>query len=152
MVYLKRFLLFVLALILIVEEWLWGILTALGNILTRLLHLQKIELWLSQCPPKLALSAFIVPFLLVAPINLLGLGLMVHGLVLRGVALEIIAKLLGTLLVARVFKLTKKQLLTFRWFHFIYNRILQWLAWAHATTPYRLAKALKTSLIQRLRR
>lgn len=141
---LKKFLLSILAVILIIEEWLWAILTALGSWLTRLLHLQRFELWLTQVPPKLALVAFIIPILIVLPINLLGLGLIGHGLFIRGLAVELFAKLLGTILVARVFKLAKTQLLTFRWLTWVYNTILGWLSWAHrlvtSTAVYRFIR------------
>lgn len=152
---LKKLLLSLFAVVLIIEEWLWEILTRLGARLARLLHLQKFEAWLARCPPHLALLAFIIPVLAVAPINLLGFVLMAYGKILHGVLVEIGAKLLGTLLVARVFKLTKPQLLTFRWFQILYEKITGWLAWAHArlaaTTAYRTASAIKAK-IKRLSR
>ena len=149
----RKLLLSLLAILLIIEEWLWDLLTTLGSLLTRLLHLQRLELWLTQTPPRIALLAFIVPLLIVTPINLLGLGLIGNGLFLKGVAVEIFAKFLGTILIARVFKLTKNQLLTFRWFAWGYNKILSWLDWAHyqvtSTTVYRLAKKLQYSVFRR---
>jgi hypothetical protein len=124
-------------------------LTALGSWLTRVLHLEKLENWLRKAPPKLALISFIIPILIVSPINLLGFGLIGHGFIIRGLMVELLAKLLGTLLIARVFKLTRPQLLTFPWFAWIYYIILGWLSWAHqrvaATAVYKLAKRLKES-------
>ena len=147
MPYLKKFLLSLLAVILIFEEWLWIVLTALGTWLTQALHLQKIELWLVKAPPNMALVAFAIPILIVSPINLVGLGLIGHGMFMRGLAVELFAKFLGTILIARVFKLTKTQLLTFRWFAWIYYTILGWLNWAHqlvtSTTVYKRAKQFK---------
>ena len=81
---LKNILLAVLAIILIIEEWLWDVLTAFGAYLSSLLRLQQFELWLSKTPPLIALAAFIIPVLVVSPINLLGFVLMAHGLLLRG--------------------------------------------------------------------
>lgn len=143
----KKLLLSILAILLIVEEWLWDILTAFGHQLAQILRLQAVERHLSQASPALALIAFCVPLLIVTPLNLAALGLLAHGLILQGIALEILAKLLGTLLVSRVFSLTKPQLLSFRWLAWLYNTIMGWLHWAHQriveTMTYRLIKGLQ---------
>lgn len=143
----KKLLLSLLAVILIIEEWLWDILTALGRHLARLLHLVRFERWLSQAPPKVAVVALAVPMGIVTPINLAAFWLLAHGLILQGVLVEILAKLLGTLLIARIFALTKTQLLTFGWFAWIYTTITGWLRWAHerisGTAVYRMAQHLK---------
>ena len=127
----KKILLSLLAIILIIEEWLWDILTTLGHSLIRWLRLERFELWLGQASPIMALVAFSIPILIVAPINLVAFELLIHGLVLQGIGLELLAKLLGTVLIARVFALTKPQLLTFSFLRFIYTTITGWLQWAH---------------------
>lgn len=146
----KKILLSILAVILIIEEWLWDGLSAFGHFLIGLLRLDDFERWLSQVSPNVALVAFMVPVLIVTPINLFALGLLAHGLILQGILLEIVAKLLGTLLVSRVFTLTKNQLLSFRLLAVIYSTVMRWLNWAHQkitdTTVYKLAKALKLQL------
>jgi hypothetical protein len=143
----KKFLLSLLAIILIFEEWLWDLLTAIGHALVRWLNLESFEQWLSQTSPTTALVAFSIPLLIVTPINLLAFGLLAHGLILEGIGLEIFAKLLGTLLVARVFALTKPQLLTFTFLRVIYTTITGWLQWAHQkvteTFVYRWSKQFK---------
>jgi hypothetical protein len=146
----KKILLSILAVILIIEEWLWDGLSAFGHFLIGLLRLDDFERWLSQVSPNVALMAFMVPVLIVTPINLYALRLLAHGLILQGILLEIVAKLLGTLLVSRVFTLTKNQLLSFRLLAVIYSTVMRWLNWAHQkitdTTVYKLAKALKLQL------
>jgi len=73
--------------------------------------------------------------------------MLANGLILQGILLEVLAKLLGTLLISRVFALTKPQLLTFALLAFIYTNITRWLQWAHQkiteTAVYRLSKRLK---------
>jgi hypothetical protein len=146
----KKILLSILAVILIIEEWLWDGLSAFGHFLIGLLRLDDFERWLSQVSPNVALVAFMVPVLIVTPINLYALRLLAHGLILQGILLEIVAKLLGTLLVSWVFTLTKNQLLSFRLLAVIYSTVMRWLNWAHQkitdTTVYKLAKALKLQL------
>jgi len=143
----KKILLSLLAIFLIIEEWLWDLLTAFGQSLAKLLNLEPFEQWLSQTTAPMALAAFSIPILIVAPINLAVFGLLAKGLILQGILLEILAKLLGTLLVARVFALTKPQLLTFAFLRIIYTTITRWLQWAHEkiteTTIYRWVKQLK---------
>ncbi len=143
----KKFLLSLLAIILIFEEWLWDSLTAFGHSLVRWLNLWAVERWLSQTSPNMALVAFSLPLLIVTPINLVAIGLLAQGLILQGILLELLAKLLGTVLIARVFALTKPQLLTFVFLRFIYITINRWLQWAHQkiteTPVYQWAKQLK---------
>ncbi|WP_031438012.1 hypothetical protein [Methylobacter tundripaludum] len=143
----KKTLLSLLAIFLIIEEWLWDLLTAFGRSLSRWLNLQQFEQWLSQTTATIALVAFSIPILIVTPINLAAFGLLAKGLILQGILMEVLAKLLGTLLVARVFALTKPQLLTFTFLRITYTTVTRWLQWAHAkvteTAVYRWARQLK---------
>lgn len=143
----KNFALAFLAIILLIEEWLWDVLSALSHKLILWLHLARLEQWLSQAPRGVALTAMLIPMLIVTPLNLAALWLLATGKLLLGIGLEIIAKLLGTLLVARVFALTKNQLLTFAAIAWVYHTVTGWLAWAHAkitaTGVYRLVKRAK---------
>lgn len=143
----KKFLLSLLAVILIFEEWLWDVLTAFGHALLERLHLGRIELWLMHVSPPIALTAFCIPLLIVTPINLVALGMLAKGMIIQGILLEIVAKLLGTMLIARVFALTKPQLMTYGMLRFVYETITHWLQWAHRkiteTPVYRLATKLK---------
>jgi len=150
----KKLLLTLLAIILIIEEWLWDFLVAVGHYLVELFRLQNFERWLSQTSPNTALFAFIIPIMIVTPINLAAFWLLLHGMLLEGILLEVLAKLLGTLLVARVFTLTKTQLLTFSGIALIYNTISAWLHWAHAkiveTSIYIYSKQLKVRVKARV--
>jgi len=143
----KKTLLSLLAIFLIIEEWLWDLLTAFGRSLSQWLNLQQFEQWLSQTTATMALVAFSIPILIVTPINLAAFGLLAKGLILQGILMEVLAKLLGTLLVARVFALTKPQLLTFTFLRITYTTVTRWLQWAHAkvteTAVYRWAKQLE---------
>jgi len=143
----KKFLFSFLAVFLIIEEWLWDLLTAFGRSLFHWLNLEQFEQWLRQTRPTMALLAFTIPILIVTPINLAAFGLIAKGFILQGILTEILAKILGTLLVARVFALTKPQLLTFAFLNITYTTITRWLQWAHSkvteTTVYRWMKQLK---------
>jgi hypothetical protein len=143
----KKILLSLFAIILIIEEWLWDALSALGHFLAYHLGLAKFESWLTKRTPYQALVAISIPVLLATPINIAAFWLLAHGLILQGIGLEIVAKMFGTLFVARFFTLTKPQLLTFRLIAWIYHTVTYWLKWAHEkiieTTVYREAKKFK---------
>jgi hypothetical protein len=143
----KKFLLSFLAIFLIIEEWLWDLLTAFGRLLFQWLNLEQFEQRLSQTTANMALVALGIPILIVTLINLMAFGLIAKGLILQGILTEVLAKLVGTLLVARVFALTKAQLLTFAFLRVTYTTIIYWLQWAHQkiidTEIYRWAKQWK---------
>jgi hypothetical protein len=146
----KKLFMSLLAIFLIIEEWLWDALSALGHFLAYHLGLAKFENWLAQTSPYQALLAISIPILLVTPLNIAAFWLLANGMILQGIALEIVAKLLGTLFIARFFSLTKPQLLTFRLLAWLYNTITFWLRWAHEkvtqTAVYQWAKRLKAAI------
>lgn len=143
----KKLLLSLFAIVLIIEEWLWDALSAFGHFLAFHLGLAKFENWLTHRTPYQALIAISVPVLLATPMNIAAFWLLANGMILQGIGLEIVAKLFGTLFVARFFTLTKQQLLTFRLIAWIYNTVTFWLKWAHEriieTSVYRAAKKFK---------
>lgn len=127
----KKIFLAGLALLLIIEEWLWDGLNVLGHWLIKWTRLESFECWLSQRTPNQALIAFSIPLMIVTPLNIIAISLLARGLILQGLLMEVLVKLLATLLVARVFTLTKPQLLSFSFLHRLYLTITQWLKWAH---------------------
>lgn len=147
---LKKLLLSCLAIIVLFEEWLWDTLALIGQWLSWLLHLKKFDVWLTNAAPIPALFAFFIPLIIITPFNLLALFLLAHGAIIQGVLLEIIIKLIGTLLIARVFRLTKPALLTFHWFASLYRTITRILTWAHElvrqTAIYQLISTLKKAI------
>lgn len=146
----KNLFLSILAVFVLFEEWLWDILATIAYWLSHLLHLKRFDAWLSSLNPIPALCAFFIPLIIVTPFNLLALFLLAHGAIIQGVILEIIIKLIGTLLIARVFRLTKPALLTFTWLSLIYNTITRILTWAHEiihqTSIYKLVAKIKTAI------
>lgn len=151
----KKLLLTLLAILLIFEEWLWDLLSACGQYLVKLLRLESFERWLGQTRPYTALLTITIPIIIVTPINIAAIWLLIHGLLIEGILLEIFAKLLGTLLIARVFTLIKPQLLTFKVIAAVYHTITGWLKWAHAkivdTAIYRYSKQLKIQVKARIK-
>lgn len=146
----KKGLLSFFALLVIFEEWLWDVLAILGQWFSRVLHLEKFDAWLLAVSPNQALMAFFIPLIIVTPFNLLAIFLLTHGAIAQGIALEIAVKLVGTLLIARIFRLVKTALLTFVWFAKIYHAVTDVLHWAHEliqhTQIYQYSLKLKAAL------
>jgi ABC-type transport system involved in cytochrome bd biosynthesis fused ATPase/permease subunit len=96
----------------------------------------------------------VLPVVLILPVKVAALLLFAHGQMLQGVALLIAAKLFATLLISRMFAVTRPQLLTFAWFAALYSTITRWLRWAHerirATAVYRQAGKLKQAVRTKL--
>jgi hypothetical protein len=139
----------ILAVMLLLEEWLWDVLTDFEHCLTAWFHLEKMEQWLANTHPWVAMAAFVIPTLLFLPVEFAALSLSASGQVLEGVGLHILSQTLSTLLISWMFDITREQLMTFAWFALLYQTVTRWLDWAHGrlreTAAYRRALKLKLS-------
>lgn len=144
-------LLFCLALLLFIEEWLWDVLSALGGWLASLLRLARWEERLARSSRWVALLAFLLPVLALIPLNGVIFLLLARGLVLQAIGMEIVLKLSLTLVVSRIFALTRSQLLSFAGFAWLYGRVMAALRWAHdrlrQTLAYQHAMQWKARII-----
>ena len=102
--------------VLFIEEWGWRPLTALVAWIDRWPPLARFEARIARVPPRFALVLFLVPAVLLFPIKLLALWLIHEGRPVLGISVIVVAKLLGTALVGRLFMLTEPQLMQFAWF------------------------------------
>ena len=104
------------AALLFFEEWGWRPLTEWAARLTRWPPLARIEARILQLGPRQSLALFLLPTVLLLPVKLLALWFIHRGDTGLGLVVIIVAKLLGTALVGRLFILTEPQLLQFAWF------------------------------------
>ena len=116
------------ALLMFAEEVLWEALKRLMAALGKLPVIHALEARIARLPPYAAAAVFLVPGCLLLPVKISALWLMAHGHALLGCEVIIIAKLAGTALVARIFTLTRDQLMTLTWFSRIYTTIMRWRA------------------------
>lgn len=140
----------VVALILIFEEWGWEPLSRALGWIARLPILAWVERRVAALPPYAALPVLALPAALLLPFKLAALWLMGQGHVVLGIAVLVLAKIVGTAVVARLFQLTKPQLLKLAWFATGYAR---WVAWktdlverVRASAPWRAARAFKAGV------
>ncbi len=139
-----------IALILVFEDWGWEPLARAAAKLSRLplwAYLERKIAGLSRWP---ALAVYAIPFLSLLPVKLLALALFARGDALAGLVLLVVAKLLGTAILARLFQLTQPALMQFDWFARWYPRWVSWksnLVFAvHRSRLWRMARTAKTSI------
>jgi hypothetical protein len=105
-----------LGLILFLEEWLWHPLLNLLNGFKRWAWVRWVEKKTAQLPPYAALLCFGVPVLVLFPFKFFGLYLIAQGHKLAGLGIFIVAKVIGTGAAAWVYSLTEPALAKLAWF------------------------------------
>jgi hypothetical protein len=139
-----------LALLILFEEWGWEPLQRLMAAIGRWPGFRWIERWVRGLPPYAALTLLALPALALLPVKLAALWAIRQGHALLGLMVIVIVKLLGTAIVARLFTLTHDALMRLPWFARLYARWSRWktdlLAWVHASAAWRAAQGLKARL------
>ncbi|MFN7946700.1 MAG: hypothetical protein U0Z53_15215 [Blastocatellia bacterium] len=151
---------FLAALIIIIEDWLWDDLARMAAAIGRLPVLRQLEVLIAGLPPYAALLTFGAPTLLLIPVKLAALWLIAHGQHALGLLTVVLAKFAGTALVARIFMLTRKNLLRIGWFATLHTRFTAFSERVHATihqtrlyqTIHRQSVRVKTAVREWLRR
>lgn len=136
-----------LALVVMFYEWGWESLGHVFDWLAKRPIWGLIERAIRRLPPRAALLVFLLPSVLLFPVKLLALWLVTSGQKLAGVALILIAKVVGTAIVARLFTLTQPALLQLEWFARLYRWLVPWKdAWMDAirvSWPWRVGRVIK---------
>lgn len=138
---------FLLALILLFEEWGWRPLADLLGRLARFALWARLEARIAALPPYAALCVFAVPGVLFIPLKFLAVYLVATGHVLTAALLFAAAKVLSTALLARIFTLTQPRLMQIGWFAYLYNLLVPWkdalFTYIRATWAWRYGRILK---------
>jgi hypothetical protein len=114
------------ALILLFEEWGWRPLSDLLARLARYPLWAQLERLIASLPPYGALVAFAIPSVVLIPAKLLGVYFLTTGHLISAGVIIVIAKILSTALIARVFLLTKPALMQIGWFARGYEIFVPW--------------------------
>lgn len=118
----RAVLLWVLAVLILFEEWGWEPLARAIAAITRLPVFRQINAWIAGLPPRAALGVFAVPVVCLLPFKFGAVYLIAAGHQLAGIILILAAKVVGTALTAHLYALTRSALLQIAWF----ARILNW--------------------------
>ena len=131
----RAVLLFVGALLFLFEEWLWVVFTSLFRSLGRLGIFRWLDRWLATAGPTMALVLLCLPIALLFPVKIAGLWMIGSGRFLTGCIVMLVAKVVSTAIVARIFLTCRPTLMRMPWFARCYNvvfalrdRIHAWLA------------------------
>jgi hypothetical protein len=148
-----------LAILFLVEAWLWDHLQPLvGWIIARIpLKAMKVRLaaWVELLPPEATFIVFVVPFIVLFPLKLVGVWMIARGDWLAATGILIVAKLVGLAVTAFIFDITRDKLLLLAWFRRVYDRVMAWRDWANAMVDpikRRMHRWLRMFAPQRARR
>ena len=136
---LLRLLWVVLALLFLLEAWLWDHLAPIIARLVNIIPWGRIKVGLSELiedlPPYFALTVFIIPIILILlPLKFLEVYFIATSSWLGAIAMLIVAKLLGLGVTAFVFDVTRDKLLQIGWFHHMYDWFMWLREWSRSIT------------------
>jgi hypothetical protein len=125
-----------LAVIFLIEAWLWDHLEPIVARVVALIPMRAFKQWLAErvdaLSPAMTLIVFFVPVIPLFPLKLAGLWLLTHEYWISAILTIIFAKFLGVGVAAFVFDVTRPKLLEMDWFEKIYDFIMALRAKAHA--------------------
>ncbi|AXS80323.1 hypothetical protein [Dechloromonas sp. HYN0024] len=143
------------ALVLWFWEWLWEPLERLMAKIGQWPVLRLLEGWIARTPRYLALACFVIPGAVLLPFKLLGLYFISQGAAFLGIATFLAAKVVGTALVARIFSLTRQQLLEIPWFCRAFGAVMRFRSYIfdtlHRHPAYQRTRDMLTDLRRRLK-
>jgi len=117
-----------LAVIFLIEAWLWDHLEPIVARAVAAIPLQTFKQWLAErvdeLSPAMTLVVFIVPVIPLFPLKLVGLWLLTHEYWTSAIFTILFAKFLGVGVTAFVFDVTRPKLLEMPWFEKLYQFIL----------------------------
>src|ERR1700716_2689131 len=140
----------VLAVIFLIEAWLWNPLEPIVARIVALIPLRAFKQWLADridtLSPAMTLIVFIVPVIPLFPLKLVGFWLLTHEYWMSAILTIIFAKFLGVGVAAFIFDVTRPKLLEMAWFETLYEFVLSLRAKAAA-----LVDPIKSRIMEVLR-
>ena len=117
-----------LAIIFLIEAWLWDHLEPVVAWVVERIPLRAFKTWLAEqvdtLSPAMTLIVFIVPVIPLFPLKLFGFWLLTHEYWLSAILTIVFAKFLGVGVAAFIFDVTRPKLLEMEWFEKLYEFVL----------------------------
>jgi len=136
--YLLRPLWVVLALLFLMEAWLWDHLQPVVAKLVALIPLEALKRAIARAiaglPPWAVLFVFAVPLIALLPLKVLEVYFLATRNWLGAVAVILFVKLAGLGITAFIFDVTRDKLMQMAWFRRVYGWVMWARDWAHAQT------------------
>ncbi|MGO9360272.1 MAG: hypothetical protein ACLP1D_21810 [Xanthobacteraceae bacterium] len=155
---------FLLAVLFLVEEWLWDHLVPAIRLIVDAIPWRAFKTWLAgrieRLSPQATLVVFLIPAAIYFGLELLALWPMAYGRWLLALIVLGVAKVLGAAITAFAFDVTRDKLLQMDWFRRGYGIVIGWRDAAHRLAdPYltfirrwlKSSRARSARLWQRLR-
>jgi hypothetical protein len=125
----------VLAVLFLIEAWLWDHLEPVVARVVALIPWQGVKSALvrlvARLSPEATLVVFVVPFIVLLPLKFLEVWLIVQQRWIGAILVLVLAKLLGLGVTAFIFEVTKDKLLQMAWFRRVYEFFIWLREWAH---------------------
>ena len=117
-----------LALIFLIEAWLWDHVEPIVARVVALIPLRAFKQWLAErvdpLSPAMTLIVFAVPLIPLFPLKLVGLWLLAHQYWFSAVVAIVFAKFLGVGVTAFVFDVTRPSCCEMAWFEKLYEFVM----------------------------
>jgi hypothetical protein len=117
-----------LALIFLIEAWLWDHLEPFVARVVAWIPLRAFKVWLAErvdtLSPAMTLIVFIVPVIPLFPLKMFGLWLLANEYWVSAIIIFVFAKFLGVGVAAFVFDVTRSKLLEMTWFERLYGWVI----------------------------
>jgi hypothetical protein len=124
-----------LALIFLLEAWLWDhlepVVARVVNVIPWKRLKSRLAKLVDKLPPRQTLVVFVVPLAVLVPLKVLALWLVAQHHWIAAAFTLLFAKLLGLGITAFIFDVTRDKLLQIEWFRWLYDRVLMLRDWAH---------------------
>ena len=118
-----------LAVIFLIEAWLWDHLEPVVAWVVERIPLRAFKHWLAEridtLSPAMTLIVFIVPVIPLFPLKLFGLWLLTHEYWVSAITTIVFAKFLGVGVAAFIFDVTRPKLLEMEWFERLYGFVMK---------------------------
>jgi len=125
-----------LAIIFLIEAWLWDHLEPIVARIIAAIPLRAFKQWLAErvdtLSPAMTLIVFIVPVIPLFPLKLVGLWLLAHQYWMSALCTIMFGKMLGVGVTAFIFDVTRGKLMQMRWFAWLYEFVMMLRAKAAA--------------------
>lgn len=150
---LKRTVWTFVALVFLLEAWLWETLGPIFGRLVAMLPMERLKETLraaiSRLSPWATLPIFLLPGLVLTPFKLAAMWLIAQGHPFLGIVAFLVAKSVGVGLAAFLFAACKPNLMRMAWFVRVYETVIRVRDWAHRQADPYLRKARESAAAAR---
>ena len=129
---LRRLLIPIAVAVVFVEQVLIRYLNVAMAAFARLPWIERLEAWLVTLPPYGALVCFVLPSILILPIKVIAVAFAAYGKYGLAAVTVIVGKLVGTAVLARLYRILRPKLMSIAWFAWGDTHFFRWRDRAYA--------------------